>query len=132
MKENSQNWFDRTHQENAWDVWTTLLKANTIHSNCTVLVFDSTYTKETLKGTLVHACPKSDKPLCAFSSNPKAFYIKSSVLQYPASRRNYIIIHNNAVHNEIGPVTTICTSPLIITTNLAIPISVTHAVHYCK
>jgi len=122
MKENSQNRFDRTHQENAWDVWTTLLKANTIHSNCTNLVFDSTYTKETLKGTLVHACPKSDKPLCALCSNPKAFYIKSSVLQYPACRRHFIFVYYNVVHYEIGPVTTICTSPLIITTNLAIPI----------
>ena len=44
----------------------TLPKANTIHSNCTDLVFDSTYTKETLKGTLDHEFLASDEPLSAF------------------------------------------------------------------
>jgi len=60
MKEISQNMFDRTHQENAGDVWTTLPKANTNHSNFTDLLFDSTYTKEALKERLVWQCPTCD------------------------------------------------------------------------
>ena len=43
-----------------------LPKANTVRSNCTDLVFDSTYTKETLKGMLDHEFLASDEPLSPF------------------------------------------------------------------
>ena len=50
----------------------------TIHSNGIDVAFVGAYTKETLKGTLVHECRTSDDPLCAFRCvqdfpNPKAF-----------------------------------------------------------